>query len=203
MEILRLPISNPPLSPTQPHVPILVSENCTKATKRLIVLLNNTSAELGIISPRYASALGHGGIAAGSAVNLVKHIRGLRALDSPDQPAILIANLGQLLWHRRAKQAVGRHQWDAMARKVPECPAATIYTEKNTIPGNRTPTDHIRHVLTKVVPEILGPEGKVQIIACFDAGWDLIDVLAENCKQIAPTLNSLDGCPADILQGRS
>lgn len=182
LRVLRLPLSGAVRPIHQPHIPVFVSANVRRSTKRLIVIFNHTSSELGILSARYIAAPEHGGIAAGSAVNLVRYIQDLHHAESPDSPGILLANPGQLLWSRRMKEAVTYHQWEAMPRNVPECDSAEISYEKNTIVRNRTPMQHMSYVLTSVVPELIGTDGKIQIISCADACFDLIDVLKDHCK---------------------
>lgn len=71
METVRLPLGT---KANEPHIPILVSKNLDKAS-RVFILFGETYQALAIFAMRICG--GHGGINAGSAVDLVKYIQGL------------------------------------------------------------------------------------------------------------------------------
>jgi hypothetical protein len=94
---------------------------------------------------------------------------------------VIIANLGQLLWHRKGKRAVTFATWQDMPRKSAVSDMYRIDEKKNTIPGNEDSQAHISYIFNKVLKELVGDKAVLNILAVSPA-FDLLDFLDENCK---------------------
>lgn len=155
-------------SPTDPHIPILTSRNLPTAT-RTILFFGEESQDLGIFAYRI---IGQESNAAGSALDFVKAIQ-----SSKDNPGLIIANMGQLIWYRRGRRAVTRMSWSALPRKsgISEC--MRVDPVKNRVPGNEDMAAHVKYVFEEVVPKMVNPNSKLDIIGLGDGASEAVAYL--------------------------
>ena len=169
MEILRLPLNTPA---DLPHVPILVSSNITSC-KRCVIYIGESVQDLGILAGRL---IDHESITYGSAIGFVQSIK----RSSPqDNVGIMIANLGQLLWYRRGRKALSFTSWHAIPRPTAVTPALTV-TEKNLIPKNKDPREHIACVFEEVLAPLVYRGCKLDLIGVGNGAIDLVDFLQQD-----------------------
>lgn len=173
---LRLPIGTPP---TSPHIPILIS-NSLATKSRVIILFYEHTQDLGIFAYRIIG--GRGGINAGSAVDMVRYIQSLTSSPSAahdDSPGIILANLGQLRWHRRGSKAVTQTSWFALPRASSVGSPFRFDQQKNTVDGNRSGDEHVKYIFNHVVKELCRPDAIIDVIGVSDGGWRVLRFLDE------------------------
>ncbi|KAL2054147.1 hypothetical protein ABVK25_005686 [Lepraria finkii] len=171
LENTRLPLN---AGPTDPHVPILTSSNLATA-KRLVLYFGESTQDLGIFAYRI---VGQESIASGSALDLVHNIQSGK--DGADT-AIVIANLGQLLWNRRGQRAMTMATWNSLPRKTGVSGPTRIDAIKNHIPGNEGVREHVASVFAAVEKlakgdvaiDIIGiGEGAEEVVEYLDQYWE-------------------------------
>lgn len=187
--------------PIGPHVPILSpSPDLLKARKRVIVIVNDTLQDLGILA--YRQLQRELGINGGSVVNFVKEIikrsapnnsaakdaeilkDGFKLDDDSTTPALVVLNTGQLLYSHRYDQAMTLRSWSAMPRKSIAHDMIRIHDEENRVPGHRTPEEHIKTVFDQIIcnPERVAADAEVYVIAIEDGTQRVLSLIADNCK---------------------
>lgn len=169
LETVRLPQS---AGAEDPHVPILTSTNFPHA-KRLILYFGDNVQDLGIFAYRI---IGQESISSGSVIDFVTTIR-----DSGygEDTAILIANVGQLIWYRRGARAVTRATWSALPRKFGIDGPMKVDSVKNRVPGHETPEDHVRSVF-EMVKQTARADVAIDVIGLCDGAEEAIKYLGEN-----------------------
>jgi hypothetical protein len=189
--------------PKGPHIPILTSPpNVLKYRKRIFVIVNDSSQDLGILS--YNRLQRDLGINGGSLVGLVKEmVKRSRDVDSDDEstftpelcqdgrgvcddsiPCLVVMNTGQLLYSHKQNQAMTMKSWLALPRKSIVHDAIRIHEKENRVKGHRTPLKHVRTVFDEVIcnPNCVAPDAEVYLIAIENGVDNVLDVLAGDCK---------------------
>lgn len=187
--------------PNGPHVPILApAPETLKTRKRVIVLVNDTVQDLGILA--YRQLQRELGINGGSVVNFVKEIikrsstdnaaekdadifkDGYKLEDDSTTPALIIMNTGQLLYSHKYDQAMTMRSWSAMPRKSIAHDMIRIDEEENHVAGHRTAKEHVKTVFDQVIcnPERVAADAEVYVIAIEDGSENILKLLAEDCK---------------------
>ncbi|OOQ83095.1 Arb2 domain-containing protein [Penicillium brasilianum] len=188
LEIWRLPFGNGPQeskAPTsEPHVPIQVSKNLSKAA-RVIVVFGDLVQDLGIWTYR---SVGADGINFGSAVNFTKSVLG----DATDNTgtALVIANTGQLLWHCASSRAVTQRTWEAADRPVGPLGQATR-SWRNKIPGNKDWREHIQFVFEHVLWPWLNEKSRIDVIGLSEGGQGAIEYLQKRWAVWKPYISGI------------
>ena len=175
---VRLPLG---ASPTEPHIPILVSPNLA-TTNRVILIFGEASQDLGIWAYR---VLGQQAINKGCVVDLVKGLPQYANANSHQVPGIIVANTGQLLWHWRGKQAMGYQTWHALPRKTGVSAPLRIDEVKNRVPGMETGAKHLRYIFEEVVPKLVNKDAMIDILGVGEGGYETVQYLRENCKLVS------------------
>ncbi|KFX86563.1 hypothetical protein O988_09502, partial [Pseudogymnoascus sp. VKM F-3808] len=165
MQTHLLPLGVPKSSP---HIPILASTHIS-AAPRVILLLGDSIQDLGIFALRIVG--GHGGINAGSAVDLVKYVHASGPADTEggERPAVIIGNCGQLRWNRKQGRAMTRVSWDSQTRESAVHDAVVYDPATNTVEGQRDQKEHINYLLSAVVPALCMKGVKLDVIAIADS----------------------------------
>lgn len=168
-----LTISPLPLetSPSEPHIPIYTSTNISHC-KRLILYIGESWQDLGVLAWR---VIGQTSIAAGSIIDFVHTIQ-----QAPDNPGILIANTGQLLWYRGGQRAITMTTWQALPRQTAMGLAMEIHETRNRVPGHRDPKEHIANIFEEVIPKLARGDVVIDVAATGDGASDVVVYLRNN-----------------------
>ena len=169
----RLPLN---AGPSDPHVPILTSSNLATA-KRLIVYFGESMQDLGIFAHRI---IGQESITSGSALDFVHAIQSRE--DSTDT-AIVIANLGQLVWYRRGQRAMTIASWNALPRTTGVGNPMRIDAIKNHAPGNRNVKEHVESVFEEVLGKLARQDAAISLIGLGEGAEEAVGYLDQNWRQ--------------------
>ncbi|KAL1901790.1 hypothetical protein Cpir12675_000299 [Ceratocystis pirilliformis] len=165
LETARLPLEVK--SPSQPHIPILVSKYLAQR-RRVILFLGESTQSLGVLSHRIIG--GRGGINEGSLVSLVKSLAKQQSTpNDSNPPGIIIANLGGNWWWPEGKRALN----PAMAQAIPLGSSAfngqEYDGELNAVPQLETWKRHLRYLMNTAVPSLIAHDTLIDVIAVGDA----------------------------------
>ena len=169
MQITRLPIG---ASADANHVPILTSKNIATA-KRVIVYIGESAQDLGIFAYRM---IGHDTVAMGSAVEFVQNVKA----SARHEPAIVLANMGQLVWYRRGKQAMSQNTWYAIPRESAVSQPLKLDPVRNRVPQNEGLQEHVACVFEQVVNQMTNPDAAIYVIGLGDGALEMVEYLQEN-----------------------
>ena len=133
--------------------------------------------DLGIFAHRI---IGQDSIASGSALDFVHTIKSSR--DSADT-AVVIANLGQLVWYRRGQRAMTIASWNALPRKTGVGNPMRIDTVKNHIPGNEDTKEHVKSVFEEVLGKLARQDAVIDLIGLGDGAEEAVGYLDQNWNQ--------------------
>ncbi|KAF1995796.1 hypothetical protein P154DRAFT_538505 [Amniculicola lignicola CBS 123094] len=203
LERLYLPTLNT-IKPDGPHIPILApSPDILKTRKRVIVIINDTLQDLGILAYRLLQR--QPGINGGSVVNFAKEIiqRTMANSKAPVKedfdlfkdgvgiddktkhaPGLIILNNGQLLYSWKYNQAKSLRSWSAMPRKSICHGQIEIHDVENRVEGNRNPEEHIKYVFEHVInnADLMAPDAEVYLIAIENGAESLLALLDKDLE---------------------
>ena len=165
LDLNRVPLNTPP---TSPHIPILTSKNLSTA-KRVIVYIGESTQDLGIFAYR---TVGHESIASGSALDFVSKAQAAR-----DNPAIVIANMGQLIWYRRGRQAMTESSYQAIPRPTAVSPGLVRDGKRNLVPGSEELPEHLATVFEEVLGKLANKEARIDVIGVGDGAMEAVEYL--------------------------
>lgn len=172
LSTLRLPLGS---KPRDKHVPILISSNLRTAN-RITLVLGSPDQELGIWTWR---SMAEQGINRGSMVELAKEI-----LTTKPDTALIIANLGQLVYHCGSGQAMSQQTWFALPVETAAHPPPR-QTWRNLVPRNGNWREHVKCIFEDVLApesEMVNPKAKIDIIGVEEGGLGAVEYLVEKCK---------------------
>ncbi|GAM41283.1 hypothetical protein TCE0_042f14298 [Talaromyces pinophilus] len=181
LSTLRLPLGS---QPNDKHVPILVSSNLPTAT-RITLILGSPDQDLGIWTYR---SMAEQGINRGSMVEITKEI-----LTNKPDTAMIIANMGQLVYHCGSGQAMSQLTWFALPVETAAHPPAR-QTWRNLIPRNGNWREHVTCIFEDVLaPEsgMVNPEAKIDIIGVEEGGLGAVEYLVENWPTWKPSISGI------------
>ena len=92
----------------------------------------------------------------------------------------MLANLGQLLWYRRGKQAVTSPTWYALPRKTAVSSSMKMDPVKNVIPENEGMAQHIKCVFEDVLIEMVHKDAQLYIIGVGEGAVEMVDYLQKD-----------------------
>ncbi len=188
------------VKPTGPHIPILAPPvHILKQRKRIIVLVNDSSQDLGILA--YRQLQYDLGINGGSVVNFAKEIISRSAVDDvtdnhpsvfddgfkiaqdDNAPALIVMNTGQLLYSHKFNKSMTIRSWSAMPRKSSAHDMVRIHEQENRVTGHRNPKEHVQSVFEDVLcnPDRVAPDAEIYMIGIQSGAEDIINVMTENC----------------------
>jgi hypothetical protein len=177
-------------SENEPNLPILISTDL-KTKKRVVVLFYEHTQDIGIFAHRIIG--GKNGINAGSAVDFVKYIQAqTTSPDDTKSPGVILANMGQLRWWRRGKRAITQTSWFSLPQKSAVEKPYRFDAEKNIIPGNRSPQEHVSYVFNRVIDELVDPSAKLNIVGVSDGATQVSTFLEDTTsfKKWAPRISA-------------
>ena len=177
----RLPLN---AGPSDPHIPILTSSNLPTA-ERLIVYFGESMQDLGIFAHR---VIGQESIASGSALDFVHAIQSRE--DSTDT-AIVIANLGELVWYRRGQRAMTIASWNALPRKTGVGNSMRIDPVKNHVPGQRNIKDHVSSVFEEVLGKLARQDVVIDLIGVGEGAEEVVGYLDRHWKDWANRVRAI------------
>ena len=177
--ITRLPVG---VSADTNHVPILTSSNLSTA-KRIILYIGESSQDLGVFAYRI---IGQESIASGSAIDFVQGIQ-----SCPDQPGLIIANPGQLIWHRRGKQSMTYPTWYALPRKNAVSGPMRLDETKNRVPKNESLPQHIKYMFEEVLRRLADRQAKVHVIGIGDGAVEMVTYLQDEWVKWAGRIEAI------------
>ncbi|KAI4088046.1 MAG: hypothetical protein LQ348_000586 [Seirophora lacunosa] len=166
----KLDLTLLPLGATaaDPHVQIYTSTNISTCT-RLVVYVGESWQDLGVLAYRTIS---QESIASGSVIDLVRSVQ-----ECPDNPGIIIANTGQLLWYRGGHRAVTQTTWAALPRQTAVSPQMEIDEVKNRVPGCKNATEHVAYIFDEVIPKMAMEDVKIDVIGMGDGAPEVVGYL--------------------------
>ena len=129
--------------------------------------------DLGVFAYRI---IGQESISAGSALDFTHDIQSSK--DGADT-AIVIANLGQLLWYRRGQRAVTMASWNGLPRKSGVRGPMRIDPVKNHIPENEDVKAHVKSVF-EVVGKMASDDAVIDVIGLGDGAEEAVEYLDQN-----------------------
>ncbi|USP82794.1 uncharacterized protein yc1106_10068 [Curvularia clavata] len=194
--------------PDEPSIPILApTPETLKASKRVIVLVNDSTQDLGILS--YGHLQREGGINAGSVVNFAKELikrastntteqdaeifkDGYELEDKSAAPALIVMNTGQLLYSHKYRQPMTLRSWSALPRKSAVHDMIRIH-EENSVSGHRTPIEHIQTIFDGILlnPERISPDAEIYLSAIENGTEHILNLLASDFPKYTSRLTAL------------
>jgi len=199
IERLYLPnLSN--IKPTkQKHIPILAPPTeILKTRKRVIVIINDESQDLGILA--YRQLQRDLGLNGGSVINFVKEVfnRSTDSIEGFDicddcaaiedkemgTPGIIVLNTGQLLYSHDTGTALSNRSWLAKPKKSICHDVVQVNETWNRIEGHRTPKEHIKTVFDTILynADFVATDAEIYVIAIQNGAENLLKVLDGQCK---------------------
>ncbi|KAL9603599.1 MAG: hypothetical protein Q9219_001102 [cf. Caloplaca sp. 3 TL-2023] len=179
LDLTTVPLGTPL---TEPHVPIYTSANISTCP-RLIIYIGEAWQDLGVFAWR---TVGQESIASGSVINFVH-----TAQQNPDNPGVLVANTGQLLWYRGGQRAVTQTTWAALPRRTAVSPPMEIDEVKNRVPGNNDAIEHIAHIFDEVIPKMARADVKIDVIGMGDGGPDVVRYLQASWEKCHKNIQAI------------
>ena len=172
LNVTRLPLN---AGPSDPHTTILTSSNLATA-RRLIVYFGESMQDLGIFAHRI---IGQDSIASGSALDFVHAIQ---STEGSADTAIVIANLGQLVWYRRGQRAMTIASWNALPRRTGVGNPMRIDPVKNHIPGNGNTKEHVQSVFEEVLGKLARQDAVINLIGLGEGAEEAVGYLEQNWR---------------------
>lgn len=130
--------------------------------------------DLGVLAYRI---IGQESIAAGSALNFFHDVQ---SHEGNGDTAIVFANMGQLLWHRRTQRAMTMASWNGQPRKNGVSNAVRIDPIKNHVPGNVNVEEHVKSIFEEVIGKAAREDVAINAIGIGDGAEDLVKYLDQN-----------------------
>ncbi|KAF2797737.1 hypothetical protein K505DRAFT_268896 [Melanomma pulvis-pyrius CBS 109.77] len=208
IERLYLPSLSNTKPDDEPHVPILTPPaNILKSRKRVVVLINDTLQDLGILA--YRQLQRELGLNGGSVVNFTKELinRSIEAKDGVDvfkdgfviedkqkeTPGLVVMNLGQLLYSHKTNESLSMRSWIAKPRKSICHDVIQVHEVENRVEGHRTEQEHIKSVFNKVLhnPDFVAADAEIYVIAIENGAENLLSVLGSELDKYGPRITAI------------
>ncbi|KAG6033307.1 hypothetical protein E4U41_006941 [Claviceps citrina] len=164
LEKRRLPLG---AGPHEPHVSVFASPDLASKT-RVVLFLGEPTHQLGLLAGRVAN--GPGGINRGSMVSVVRELRDRFSTGGGGEvsaPAVVIANPGELYWWPEGRR--GLTVTDSAAMPLPSLVhvGRRYRGDRNGVPGNGTPEEHVSSVFDALLGGAggLGERARLSVVA--------------------------------------
>lgn len=201
LEKIRLPLGS---GPRDPHVPIFASPDLASKT-RIVVVFGEPSQHLGLLAGRVAN--GPGGINKGSMVSVVQELHShISSVGDPSPPGIIIANPGQLYWWPEGFRTLTITDSAAIPLSSLVHTGRRYCEDRNSVPGNRTPEEHVSYVVDKLLGEQVSESAKLSLVA-IGQSCEVLTKFFDNARNSKRWLDRVDAMlllgtvfPTDTLQ---
>ncbi|KAH8726838.1 Arb2 domain-containing protein [Phaeosphaeriaceae sp. PMI808] len=195
--------------PDRPHIPILSSSpEILKSRKRIIVIINDGTQDLGILAYRMIRELGVNGA---SIAHFVKEVirrsaannnsedfttifdDGYQVKEPNNVPAIVVLNTGQLLYSHKHNKAMTIQSWSAMPRKSAMHEIIKFHEQENRVENHRTATEHVESVFNDILcnPNRISTDAELYVIAIEGGAQNLLDVLEKDFEKYGSRIAAL------------
>ena len=141
--------------------------------------------DLGIFAHRI---IGQESIASGSALDFVHAIQ---SREGSTDTAIVIANLGQLVWYRRGQRAMTIASWNALPRKTGVGNPMRIDPVKNHVPGNGNIKEHVKSVFEEVLGKLARQDAVIDLIGLGEGAEEAVGYLDQHWKDWASKIRAI------------
>ncbi|KAF1913480.1 Arb2 domain-containing protein [Ampelomyces quisqualis] len=196
--------------PTGPHVPILApAPHTLKTRKRIIVIINDATQDLGILA--YRQLLRELGLNGATVVSVAKELikrsatddatgehvdmfqDGWSLKDDSETPALIVLNTGQLLYSHKHNRAMTLRSWSAMPRKSIVHNMVNIHEEENRVEGHRNPKEHVKSVFDSILcnPDRTAPDSELYLVAIEGGTETLLNLLGEDFQKYGTRITSM------------
>jgi hypothetical protein len=180
-------------------VPILApAPEILKTRKRIIVIVNDTIQDIGILA--YRQLQRDLGLNAATVVDLVKRLikrsatgdaaekyqrifkDSFKLENHDDTPALVVLNTGQLLYSHKHNKALTMRSWSALPRKSMAHDMVKIH-EENRVPGHHDANEHVKTVFEDVLfnPSRVAPDAQINVIAIENGTESMLGLLGDEC----------------------
>ncbi|KAI9825982.1 MAG: hypothetical protein M1819_007483 [Sarea resinae] len=196
LKTVRLPRGT---SPTAPHIPILASHCAISDAERIIIIFNEAGQDLGVWAYRDIGDSKRGNLSFGTAINLVeeiasRHASRRSACQRRTPPYLIIANPGQLVWHRAGKKAMTMPTWFALQRQSAVHDAMRLDEVFNSVEGHRTCKEHVASVFAMIEKLFAEENIEVQVIGISDGATAAVNYLNANWEYWNSRITALALC---------
>lgn len=148
---------------TERNVPIFASANIASAS-RVVVVFGEPAQDLGNLGLRVIN--GPGGVNKGSMVSVVQELkRQTASATDTSPPGIIIANTGELWWWPEGKKGLSPVSAMGVPMKSMVHHGRAHNPDRHSIPQNESPMAHVQYMLDEVVPALVSPTARIDIIA--------------------------------------
>ncbi|KAL9075244.1 MAG: hypothetical protein Q9157_004074 [Trypethelium eluteriae] len=174
--------------PSDPHVPILTTPlDALRKKTQVLVIVNGHMQDLGVWAWRLLEHE-HGSLN-GTALGLAKKLNHC----AKEQPGMIVANLGQLLFSHKYQCAVTRDSWNSLPRASAVHPSPKIHPEHNIIPGNENPEAHLRFILENVVlnPDLVAKDAEIYVVGLSRSADVLIELFNSEWSKYSPRITAI------------
>lgn len=93
-----------------------------------------------------------------------------------DGYAVVILNPSQTVWDYEAKTPMNFLSWKAKDKKT-----EGLDPVKNSIPGNKSPEDHVEYVFNNVLRPMVSRDAEIDVIAGGFSAYSIVKYLNSNC----------------------
>ncbi|KAG5997175.1 hypothetical protein E4U54_002431 [Claviceps lovelessii] len=182
LEKRRLPLG---AEPHEPHVCIFASPDLARKT-RVVVIFGEPTHHLGVLAGRVAN--GPGGIDKGSMVSVVREL--LRGDSS--QLGIVIANPAELYWWPEGKRTLT--VTDSAAVPLPSLVhvGRRYCRERNGVPGNRSPEEHVAYLFDWFLGRTLGGSAARLSVVAVGQSCELLTRFLDDAENASRWLARMD-----------
>ena len=141
--------------------------------------------DLGIFAHR---VIGQESIASGSALDFVHAIQ---SREDSIATAIVIANLGELVWYRRGQRAMTIASWNTLPRKTGVGNPMRIDPVKNHVQGHENTKEHVASVFEEVLGKVARQDVVIDLIGVGEGAEEAVGYLDRHWKDWASRVRAI------------